>query len=64
MAFGINSSYRYLASNVVGTVYQHNTSLIWKTTPDIDNNSVKVEVTANTTSADKVEVKYSMVKTL
>lgn len=28
-----------------------------KTTPDIDNNSVKVEVAANTTSADKVEVK-------
>lgn len=28
-----------------------------KTTPDIDNNSVKVEVDANTTSADKVEVK-------
>ena len=28
-----------------------------KTTPDIDNNSVKVEVGANTTSADKVEVK-------
>lgn len=28
-----------------------------KTTPDIDNNSVKVEVTANTTSANKVEVK-------
>ena len=27
------------------------------TTPDIDNNSVKVEVAANTTSADKVEVK-------
>ena len=26
-------------------------------TPDIDNNSVKVEVAANTTSADKVEVK-------
>ena len=28
-----------------------------KTTPNIDNNSVKVEVAANTTSADKVEVK-------
>ena len=28
-----------------------------KTTPDIDNHSVKVEVAANTTSADKVEVK-------
>ncbi|MBE5695796.1 MAG: beta-galactosidase [Bacteroides sp.] len=28
-----------------------------KTAPDIDNNSVKVEVAANTTSADKVEVK-------
>lgn len=28
-----------------------------KTTPDIDNNSVKVEVAVNTTSADKVEVK-------
>ena len=28
-----------------------------KTTPDIDNNSVKVEIAANTTSADKVEVK-------
>ena len=28
-----------------------------KTTPDIDNNSVKVEVAANTPSADKVEVK-------
>lgn len=28
-----------------------------KTTPDIDNNSVKVEVVANTASADKVEVK-------
>ena len=28
-----------------------------KTPPDIDNNSVKVEVAANTTSADKVEVK-------
>lgn len=28
-----------------------------KTTPDIDNNSVKVEVAANTASADKVEVK-------
>lgn len=28
-----------------------------KTTPDIVNNSVKVEVAANTTSADKVEVK-------
>ena len=28
-----------------------------KTTPDVDNNSVKVEVVTNTTSADKVEVK-------
>ena len=28
-----------------------------KTTPDIDNNSVKVEVAANTTSADELEVK-------